>query len=523
MANENQPGPALRDSPEEQYRLLTENVRDFAIFLLDKDGKIATWNVGAERITGYKDTEAIGQRFALIFRPQDIVNRAPEKELSIAVEKGRSEDERWHVRKNGIQFWAMGVVTPLWDENGKLRGYAKIMRDITDRKRAETELAEANHRKEAFLAMLAHELRNPLAPMLNGLQMLRLEQTVSPNGQQAIGIIDRQARQLNRLVDDLLDVSRITTGKISLRKERMRLNTVVNHAVESCQPLINSRKHQLSVTLPSDAVWLEADPARLTQVLANLLTNAAKYTEPGGYVSLSAEREGPEVVIRVRDTGIGILPEMLPRIFESFVQVDRSIDRTQGGLGIGLTLAKSLAEMHGGRLEAHSAGVGKGSEFIVRLPVVPEVTPLEPEAVDKRQATKVPPLRLLVVDDNPDTVASLAMLMRIYGHDVTTADSGPAGLEAALAHELDVIMLDIGLPSIDGHEVARRIRAHTSKPVLIAMTGYGQTEDRQKSKEAGFDYHLTKPVDPDRLQELLGKIASSRGGPAWVCRNSVVQ
>jgi PAS domain S-box-containing protein len=508
MTQENQSGPALRDSPEEQYRLLTENVKDFAIFLLDRDGKIATWNTGAERITGYKEAEALGQPFALIFRPQDIINREPEKELSIAVEKGRSEDERWHIRKDGSQFWAMGVVTPLWDESGKLRGYAKIMRDITDRKKAETELAEANRRKDEFLAMLAHELRNPLAPILNGVQILRLEQIASCNGQQAIGLIERQAKHLARLVDDLLDVSRITTGKIGVRKERVELHTVVNHAVESCRPLIDSRKHQLSISLPSEAVWLEADPARLTQVLANLLNNAAKYTEPGGHIRLSAEREGPDVIIRVRDTGIGILPEMLPRIFESFVQGDRSIDRTQGGLGIGLTLARCLAEMHGGRIDAQSAGVGKGSEFILRLPVVPEVKPLEPGAVEKLRATQVPPLRLLVVDDNPDTVASLAMLMRMYGHDVMTADSGPAGLAAALANERDVIMLDIGLPSVNGYEVARRIRAQTPKPVLIAMTGYGQPDDRQKSKEAGFDYHLTKPVDPEKLQDLLGSIAS---------------
>ncbi|HEY7314918.1 MAG TPA: ATP-binding protein [Gemmataceae bacterium] len=510
MTERTQSASSLRDNPEEQYRLLTENVKDFAIFLLDTGGKIATWNTGAERITGFKEAEAIEQPFALLFRPQDIINREPEKELRIAAETGRSEDERWHIRKNGGQFWAMGVVTPLWDDNGKLRGYAKIMRDITDRKRAETELAEANRRKDDFLAMLAHELRNPLAPVLNGLQILRLEQKVSPGGQEAIGIIDRQARHLARLVDDLLDISRITTGKVSLRKERGKLHTVVNHAVETVRPLMESRKHQLSVSLPSEAVWLEADPARLTQVLANLLNNAAKYTEPGGHVQLSAEREGSEVIVRFRDTGIGILPEMLPRIFESFVQGDRSIDRTQGGLGIGLTLAKSLVEMHGGKIEAHSPGVGKGSEFIVRLPAVPEVKPLEPEAVEKRQATKTPPLRLLVVDDNPDTVESLAMLLRMYGHDVMTADSGPAGLEAALAHDRNAILLDIGLPSIDGYEVARRIRAHTAKPVLIAMTGYGQPEDRQKSKEAGFDHHLTKPVDPDRLQDLLAKIGQQR-------------
>jgi PAS domain S-box-containing protein len=506
MQEESQVKPALQNNPEEQYRLLMENVKDFAIFLLDTGGKVATWNSGAERITGYTETEVVGQPFGILFRPQDLLNREPERELSIALEKGRSEDERWHVRKDGGQFWAMGVVTPLWDEGGRLRGYAKIMRDITDRKRAEMDLAEANHRKDDFLAMLAHELRNPLAPILNGLQLLRLETAVGPGGQTAIGMIERQAKHLTRLVDDLLDVSRITTGKVSLRKERVALHTVIDHAIETVRPLVDSRKHRLSVSLPSETVWLEADAARLTQVIGNLVNNAAKYTEPGGYVRLTAEREGPNVIIRVTDTGIGILPEMLPRVFESFVQADRSIDRSQGGLGIGLTLAKSLVEMHGGKVEAHSPGVGKGSEFVVRLPVVPEVTPLKPEAAPEGKPKKTIPIRLLVVDDNPDTVQSLAMLLRLYGHDVMTADSGPAALEAALADHRDVILLDIGLPGIDGYEVARRIRAQRSKPVLIAMTGYGQPEDQHKSKEAGFDYHLTKPVDPVRLQDLLDKI-----------------
>jgi CheY-like chemotaxis protein len=244
-------------------------------------------------------------------------------------------------------------------------------------------------------------------------------------------------------------------------------------------------------------------------VVANLLNNAAKYTEPGGNIRLSAEREGADVIIRVVDTGIGILPEMLARVFETFVQADRSIDRSQGGLGIGLTVAKSLVEMHGGRIEARSAGIGKGSEFIIRLPVVPEVTPLKSEAVPDKQAAEVTPtLRLLVVDDNRDTVESLAMLLRLYGHHVMTAASGPAALASALSDDCDVILLDIGLPSIDGYEVARRIRAQKKHIVLIAMTGYGQPDDRKLSKQAGFDYHLTKPVDPQRLQDLLGEIAS---------------
>src|ERR1700677_4052945 len=318
--------PALRDNAEEQYRLLMENVKDFAIFLLDNSGNIATWNNGAERILGYKEEEIIGQPFAIIFTPKDIVNGQPQHELSIATEKGRSEDERWHVRKDGSQLWASGVVTPLWDEAGKQRGYAKVMRDITDRKRAEMEMAEAKRRKDEFLAMLAHELCNPLAPITNTLEIMRIAKSASPEQQRYVDMIDRQIRQITRLVDDLLDVSRITKGKISLRKERVELHTIVNHAVETVRPLIDSRNHELTVSIPPEAIWLEADSARIQQVVGNLLNNAAKYTEPGGHVWLTAEREGAEVILRVKDTGIGILPEMMPRIFEMFVQADRAID-----------------------------------------------------------------------------------------------------------------------------------------------------------------------------------------------------
>jgi PAS domain S-box-containing protein len=505
MAKNHESIRRLRET--EQYRLLMENVKDFAIFLVDTQGNIATWNTGAERILGYKEEEIVGQPYAIIFMPQDIVNKQPENELDIARNQGRSEDERWHVRKSGLQFWASGVVTPLWDEEGKLRGYAKVMRDITDRKQAEIELAEANCRKDEFLAMLGHELRNPLAPMVNGLEMLRNEKAIGPAGQKTIDMIDRQLKHLTRLVDDLLDVARITRGKIQLRKQRVELRTILLHALETTRHLIEARNHELTFSLPSDSVWLEADPARLEQVVDNLVSNAAKYTEPSGHISLSAERLGPEVLIKVKDTGIGILPEMLPKVFDLFVQADRSLDRAQGGLGIGLTLVRALVQMHEGKVEAHSPGVGHGAEFIVRLPVVGEVAPTEPEKLPPTPP-KLRPLRVLIVEDNRDTADSLAMLLRCDGHEVSVADSGPAGLQAALSEIPDVILMDLGLPGIGGYDVARHIREKTDKPILIAITGYGQAEDQQRSREAGFQYHLVKPLDPVKLRGLLAELSS---------------
>jgi PAS domain S-box-containing protein len=499
----------LREDAEQQYRLLMESVKDFAIFLLDTNGKVATWNSGAERILGFKEQEIIGQPYAIIFNPQDIVKDQPQYELEIARDKGRSEDERWHVRKDGSQFWASGVVTPLWDEAGKLRGFAKVMRDITARKRAETQLAEANRRKDEFLAMLGHELRNPLAPITNSLHALRAEQPSSPIAQEAIAVIDRQSKRLTRLVDDLLDVSRITTGKIHVRKERVDLHTIINHAVETTGHLVESRKLELTICLPTESIWLEADPARMEQVMSNLICNAAKYTEPGGHIWVTAERQGPEAIVSIKDTGIGILREMLPNIFDLFVQGDRSLDRAQGGLGIGLTLVKALVQMHEGRVEAHSPGVGKGTEFIVRLPVVAEVMPIKPQ----ESPAPVPrgrSLRLLVVDDSKDTVDSLAMVMRTNGHEVSTANSGPAGLRAALSEPFDAVLLDLGLPGIDGYEIASRIREKNDLVLLMAITGYGQKADRERSKKAGFDHHLVKPVDPMKVQQLLAEYS----GPA---------
>jgi PAS domain S-box-containing protein len=368
-----------------------------------------------------------------------------------------------------------------------------------------TTLKETDRRKDEFLAMLAHELRNPLAPIRNAVQIVRAKGPPVPELQWARDVIDRQVQQMTRLVDDLLDVSRITRGKIELRKERVQLTTIVSSAVEASRPLIEKWGHELTVTLPPQAVYLQADTTRLAQVLLNLLNNAAKYTEQGGRIWLTAEKEGEHVIVRVKDTGIGIPQEMLPRIFEMFTQVDRSLERSQGGLGIGLTLVQSLVEMHGGTVEAHSDGPGKGSEFVVRLPVAAEIKDRRAGVAMGGETMAAPAkCRILVVDDNQDAADSLAMLLRIMGNEVHTAHDGLEAVGAAGVFLPDVVLLDIGLPKLNGYEAGRRIREQQGKGVvLIALTGWGQEEDRRRSKEAGFDHHMTKPVEFDALQKLL--------------------
>ena len=499
----------------EGYRLLIESVQDYGIFFFDPQGRVASWNTGAERLLGYQEEEILGCEFTLFFTPEDIRDGAPEHEMRTALEKGRATDDRWHVKKDGSRFFGSGITTPLRDEDGRLLGFVKILRDFTERKRYEEELrnraealARADREKDEFLAVLAHELRNPLASIFYALHLLE-EDTGADARRQARRIVDRQVRQLARLIDDLLDASRITTGKIELRKERIELRPVVEHALETARPILEERRHEVAVSLPREPVWLEADAARLEQVLANLLNNAAKFTESGGRIGLAAERRADEVVLRVRDTGMGIPSDVLPRIFELFIQGNRSLDRALGGLGIGLTLSRKLVEMHGGTIAAASEGPGRGSEFIVTLPAAPEAPAPRAAAGPAAQVRQLS-LRVLVVDDSQDAADMLATLLVMAGHEVRTAYSGPAALEAAAAFRPDAVVLDIGLPGLDGYQVAERLRRDPAlkDALLIAASGYGQEEDKRRSREAGFDHHLVKPVDLRKLQEILALAAS---------------
>ncbi|HEV2856105.1 MAG TPA: ATP-binding protein [Thermoanaerobaculia bacterium] len=512
----------------EGFRLLVESVQDFAVFTLDLEGRVATWNAGAERLLGYRDGEIVGHDFARFFTADDVEKGAPAQELKTALAQGRASDDRWHVRKDGTYFFGNGVTTPLRDDRGVTRGFVKVMRDQTDKKRMEEELhsraeelARADREKDEFLAVLAHELRNPLAPIFYALHLLDREPEAAVprharnarnahNAHNARDIVERQVHRLAHLIDDLLDVNRISTGKIELRKARVLLRRIVENAVETTRPLLDARGHELTVLLPEEEVWVEADAHRLEQVLANLLNNAAKFTDDGGRIWITAERPDDHAILRVKDTGAGMPPDLIERVFDLFAQGNRSLDRPHGGLGIGLTLARRLVEMHGGTIEAHSEGVGRGSEIVVRLPVLPRIaTPKdEPEA-----PAEVPqrPLRLLVVDDSQDTAEMMSALLSLDGHDVWTAHSGPAALEAAAAHRPDAIVLDIGLPGLDGYQVAQRLRQDPAMKgvTLIAASGYGQEADRQRAREAGFDYHLVKPVDPRRLQEILAGVRAA--------------
>jgi signal transduction histidine kinase/ActR/RegA family two-component response regulator len=382
----------------------------------------------------------------------------------------------------------------------------QIRQNIAERARIEESLREADRRKDEFLAALAHELRNPLAPISNTLHLLRGQCGSNQKALHAHDVIRRQVQHLTRLVDDLLDVSRITRGKVTLRREIVDLATIVRNAVETSRPLIESAGHELEVSLPPGPVRLHADPVRLAQALSNLLNNSAKYTPNRGHIRLSARCEGDSAVIRVRDDGIGIAPASLPHVFELFMQDEEGAGRAQGGLGIGLTLVRTFVALHGGTIEASSPGVGRGSEFVMRLPALAtqRVGADEPDMAAP-QPSSGSGHRILVVDDNQDGAQSLAMLLELQGNAVHTVYDGPQAVEAITLFHPDVVLLDIGLPTLNGYETARLLRAHpeSRNALIIALTGWGQEEDRRRSREAGFDHHLVKPVDLHVLEQLL--------------------
>ncbi|HWT18734.1 MAG TPA: PAS domain S-box protein [Variovorax sp.] len=487
---------------EERFRLLVEGVKDYAIFMLDPGGHIVSWNLGAQKNKGYEASEIIGQHFSRFYPPEVAASGWPEQELRNALRDGRFEDEGWRIRKDGSRFWASVVITALHDATGRHRGFAKVTRDLTERRRV-TALEDEGRRVTNFLAMLGHELRNPLAPISNALELLKREKTESAAVVHTRDIIGRQLRQMTRLVDDLLDVGRITSGKIQLENKPVRLRDAIAEAIEAVRPLIDGKSQTLHLQTQDADPWITGDSARVIQIVSNLVHNAAKFTGNGGNIHVSLSRTAADADISVRDDGPGIPPQDLQRIFDLFVQGEQNLARTQGGLGLGLSLVQQLTTLHGGRVSAFSTGrPGEGSEFVVQFP-----TTQAPVAMLEAQPRPVGEQRVLVVDDNVDAAETMAMLLEALGYKSSVVHGGLAAIEAVKTQDPDVVLLDIGLPDLSGHEVARRVRAEmVNPPPLIAVTGYGQASDRDTSLEAGFRAHLTKPVDVDNLSALLERL-----------------
>ena len=488
----------LRES-EERFQLLVESVKDYAIFMLDVDGYIMSWNAGAHNIKGYTADEIIGKHFSVFYTADAIRRGWPQKELEIALREGRLEDVGWRVRKDGTLFWADVVITPIYERSGRLRGYSKVTRDMTTRRHIE-ELEQASRNMTQFLAMLAHELRNPLAPIRNAVHVMESRPSDATNDARCREIIDRQVSQLVRLVDDLLDATRITTGKIELRRSPVDMNALVGRGLE----YVDREKHDIEVQVPATPIVVEGDEARLLQIISNLLNNATKYTEAGGRIKCTLERVGSEVALSVRDEGIGIAPDLLPHIFELFKQGEGALERGSGGLGVGLALVKTLTLLHGGSVEAQSPGPGLGSEFRVTLPALDAAPQREPSAQGAAPGESAAK-RILVVDDNRDAAETMAAILKAWGHTVESAFDGLAGVSAAIAFRPQIVLLDIGLPKLNGYDVARRLKRlpGLGDVFLIAITGYGQEEDRRQARDAGFDMHLVKPVDPGTLMKTI--------------------
>ena len=492
---------------EERLRLLVESVQDYAIFALDPLGHVETWNKGAQRIKGYATGEIVGRHFSAFYPPEDVASGKCERELAGAARDGRFEDEGWRVRKDGSRFWANVVITALRDRAGRLVGFAKVTRDLTERVQAEAErlrLARAEERERRtheFLAIMGHELRNPLAPMV--LALHKIKASGRPELRHEYAILDRQLAHMTRLVDDLLDVTRSFRDQLKLRRRRLDATDVVTAAVDMVRPLVQEKGQQLSVDVAT-GLHVDGDFARLVQVVGNLVHNAAKYTPSSGRLSVHGARDADAVRITVEDDGQGIDPELLPRVFELFTQAEQGLERHQGGLGIGLSIAKALAEAHGGTLTVESAGIGRGTNATLRLPFVdaiddapvsPSVAPIAPH---RRR-------RVLVVDDNADSAEMMCELLGFFGHETKMALDGDRALRIAAQWPAQVVFLDIGLPGLSGYEVATELRqmpGYATVPI-IAVSGYVREEDRDQALRAGFSAHLAKPVDPELLRAVI--------------------
>ena len=498
---------ALRQS-EEQLRLLVDSVKDYAIFMLDPAGRVLTWNAGAAAINGYSAAEVLHREFSMFFTPEDIAAGRPAQELADALRDGRMETEGWRVRKDGSLFWASAVVAPVLAPDGSLRGYAKVTRDLSQQRRL-LELEHASQRMQEFIAMLAHELRNPLAPVRNASSVLRRQPHMPPTVTRMCDIIDRQMGHLTRLVDDLLDVGRIVTGKIALSVAPIDLSEVVHTSIETVRPALQARQQTLALRVPEHLPLL-GDATRLAQSLQNLLHNAVRYTPAGGHIRVSVHTEGGSLFASVADNGQGIAPEALERIFDLFRQ-EPSAERSphESGLGIGLNLARALVEQHGGRLTAHSDGPGRGSRFVMQLPMRHAAPAPALAGAGAAPKAPTPVRRVLVIDDNRDSTDSMVTVLNLMGHEAEGAYSADEALARAEQFRPDLVLLDLNMPGDDGYATIKRLRALFGDGLFVAaMTGYGQASDREATARAGFQAHLTKPIDAGQVDALLQQARS---------------
>ena len=498
---------------EHLFRSFADSIPQLAwIADAGSEGTIGWFNQGVLDYAGTTQEQMKGVGWKAIHHP-DHIERVSQK-FAHHVKNGLDWEDTFPLRrKDGEYRWFLSRMKCIRDDKGRVVQIFGTNTDITSEQQLEDKLRlvaddlfNANRRKDEFLATLAHELRNPLAPIRNGLQLMKLSGGQNVAVEQARAMMERQLTHMVRLVDDLMDASRISQGKLELRKQPISLTTVLTTAIESSGALIEQKRHQLIVKLPAQALLVDADLTRLAQVFQNLLNNAAKYSEEGGKIHLTVEGQGNDAVVTIRDAGVGIAADQLPLIFEMFTQVDRSLDMSQGGLGIGLSLVKRLVDMHGGRVEARSGGLGHGSEFVVTLPLVDQAAQHGPPGVDQILAAPQASLKILVVDDNRDGADSLSEMLDLMGNDTRTGYDGEEAVSIAGEYQPDVILLDIGLPKLNGYEACRLIRQQPwgKNIVLLAVTGWGQEKDRSRTQQAGFDHHLVKPVDPQELMQLLG-------------------
>ena len=478
------------------------------------DGIVTSWNPAATRLFGYQPAEIIGKSIMTIVPPELY---SEEIEILARLRHGERMEhfETVRIAKNGHRIDISLSISPIRSEDGTIIGASKIARDVTQRKRNERLLREADQQKDEFLATLAHELRNPLAPICAAAELLKNAKSLAPELRAATAILERQARHMTHLVDDLLDISRITSGRIRLQQEVVDLGELLGNVIETQRQSAQTARHQVTLATPGAPVHVSGDRVRLTQILANILHNAVKYTSPGGRIEIALRTED-QAVVSVRDNGMGIPAEKLEHIFEPFAQLDTSHEHGDGGLGIGLTLTKRLVELHGGSIEARSAGRGKGTEFLIHLPTV-AASPAKRASVAHRRSDPSASCRVLIADDNHDAAVSLSMLLQAMGHDTRVVHDGIEALEEAELFRPQVVLLDIGMPRLDGYETARRItgRPWAADTRIVAVTGWGQETDRQRAKEAGFHRHLVKPVNLEALKEIMSTAcAEPREWPA---------